>query len=132
MIAEKKTEETIRRKNTKVGRVVSDSMDKSVVVSVDRLVKHPLYKSISGVRQSLWRTIRRTHVLWAIWSGLKNQNLSAKESAGRYCNSGESKGIAMIQMQTMLNVADNSGAARFVVLPHSAAMLENRQVLVTS
>ncbi len=44
MIAEKKTEETIRRKNTKVGRVVSDSMDKSVVVSVDRLVKHPLYK----------------------------------------------------------------------------------------
>ena len=44
MMAEKKTEETIRRKNTKVGRVVSDSMDKSVVVSVDRLVKHPLYK----------------------------------------------------------------------------------------
>lgn len=44
MMAEKKTEEIIRRKNTKVGRVVSDSMDKSVVVSVDRLVKHPLYK----------------------------------------------------------------------------------------
>ena len=43
-MAEKKEAERIRRKNTKVGRVVSDSMDKSVVVSVDRLVKHPLYK----------------------------------------------------------------------------------------
>ena len=44
MMAEKKAVETVRRKNTKVGRVVSSSMDKSVVVSVDRLVKHPLYK----------------------------------------------------------------------------------------
>jgi len=44
MMAEKKAEEKVRRKNTKVGTVVSSSMDKSVVVSVDRLVKHPLYK----------------------------------------------------------------------------------------
>jgi small subunit ribosomal protein S17 len=35
---------------TKVGRVISNAMDKSVVVAVDRLVKHPLYK----------KTIRRT------------------------------------------------------------------------
>lgn len=34
----------------KVGRVVSSAMDKSVVVAVDRLVKHPLYR----------KTIRRT------------------------------------------------------------------------
>ena len=38
------------RKSTKVGRVVSDAMDKSVVVAVDRLVEHPMYK----------KTIRRT------------------------------------------------------------------------
>lgn len=44
MMAEMKETESIRRKNTKVGKVVSNSMDKSVVVSVDRLVKHPLYK----------------------------------------------------------------------------------------
>jgi small subunit ribosomal protein S17 len=44
MMAEKKVEEKVRKKNTKVGKVVSNSMDKSVVVSVDRLVKHPLYK----------------------------------------------------------------------------------------
>ncbi|UCF38095.1 MAG: 30S ribosomal protein S17 [Acidobacteriota bacterium] len=38
------------RKSTKVGRVVSNAMEKSVVVAVDRLVKHPLYE----------KTIRRT------------------------------------------------------------------------
>ena len=37
-------------RQSKVGRVVSDKMEKSVVVAVDRLVKHPLYK----------KTIRRT------------------------------------------------------------------------
>lgn len=30
-------------KKTKMGIVVSDKMDKTVVVSVERLVKHPLY-----------------------------------------------------------------------------------------
>lgn len=38
------------RRNTRVGRVVSNGMDKSVVVAVDRLVEHPLYG----------KTIRRT------------------------------------------------------------------------
>lgn len=37
-------------RQSKVGRVVSDKMDKSIVVAVDRLVKHPLYG----------KTIRRT------------------------------------------------------------------------
>lgn len=37
-------------RQSKVGRVVSNSMSKSVVVAVDRLVTHPLYK----------KTIRRT------------------------------------------------------------------------
>ena len=30
----------------KVGRVVSDKMDKSIVVSVERLSRHPLYKRV--------------------------------------------------------------------------------------
>jgi small subunit ribosomal protein S17 len=41
---------TTKRVNIKTGRVVSDAMEKSVVVAVDRLVKHPLYR----------KTIRRT------------------------------------------------------------------------
>lgn len=36
---------------TKVGRVVSDKMDKTVVVAVDFTVRHPLYK----------KSMRRTH-----------------------------------------------------------------------
>ncbi|RME43834.1 MAG: 30S ribosomal protein S17 [Deltaproteobacteria bacterium] len=31
-------------RKTRVGVVVSDKMDKTVVVRVDRLVKHPIYK----------------------------------------------------------------------------------------
>jgi small subunit ribosomal protein S17 len=35
----------IKRK-TKVGRVVSDKMDKTIVVSVERLARHPIYKRV--------------------------------------------------------------------------------------
>jgi len=34
------------KRKTKVGRVVSDRMDKTVVVSVERLTRHPLYKRV--------------------------------------------------------------------------------------
>ncbi len=34
------------RKQVKVGRVVSDKMDKTVVVAVDYLKPHPLYRKI--------------------------------------------------------------------------------------
>ena len=38
------TETTARnRRKTRVGKVVSDRMDKTVVVSIERLVKHPTY-----------------------------------------------------------------------------------------
>ena len=44
-----------RSRNTKVGHVISQSMDKSVMVAVDRLVEHPLYG----------KTIRRTNKFMA-------------------------------------------------------------------
>ncbi len=34
------------RRKVKVGRVVSDKMDKTIVVSVERLARHPLYKRV--------------------------------------------------------------------------------------
>ena len=43
------TETTTRtrvRRKTKVGRVVSDKADKTIVVSVERLARHPLYKRV--------------------------------------------------------------------------------------
>ena len=41
-MAETSTETKVQRK-TKVGLVVSDKMNKTVVVAVERLVEHPLY-----------------------------------------------------------------------------------------
>src|SRR6266571_6730961 len=38
---------TVRgKRKTKVGRVVSDRMDKTIVVSVERLTRHRLYKRV--------------------------------------------------------------------------------------
>jgi small subunit ribosomal protein S17 len=34
------------KRKTKAGRVVSDKMDKAIVVSVERLARHPLYKRV--------------------------------------------------------------------------------------
>jgi len=34
------------KRRTKVGRVTSDKMDKTVVVSVERLRRHPIYKRV--------------------------------------------------------------------------------------
>jgi small subunit ribosomal protein S17 len=36
----------LTKRRTKVGRVVSDKMDKTVVVSVERLRRHPIYKRV--------------------------------------------------------------------------------------
>lgn len=32
------------KRKTKIGKVISNKMDKSIVVAVERLVKHPLYR----------------------------------------------------------------------------------------
>lgn len=37
---------TTGKRKTKEGRVVSDKMDKTIVVSVERLQRHPLYKRV--------------------------------------------------------------------------------------
>src|SRR3954452_17669779 len=34
------------KRKTKTGRVVSDKLDKTIVVSVERLARHPLYKRV--------------------------------------------------------------------------------------
>jgi small subunit ribosomal protein S17 len=40
------TPQVHNQRKTKVGRVVSDKMDKTIVVSVERLARHPLYKRV--------------------------------------------------------------------------------------
>jgi small subunit ribosomal protein S17 len=40
-------------RKTRVGKVVSDKMDKTVVVAIERSMKHPLYKKIIKRTQKL-------------------------------------------------------------------------------
>jgi small subunit ribosomal protein S17 len=40
------TPQVQNQRKTKTGRVVSDKMDKTIVVSVERLARHPLYKRV--------------------------------------------------------------------------------------
>ena len=40
------TPQVQNKRKTKSGRVVSDKMDKTIVVSVERLARHPLYKRV--------------------------------------------------------------------------------------
>jgi len=44
-------ESTARREHvSKIGFVVSDAMDKTIIVQVDRRVKHPMYEKFIGRR----------------------------------------------------------------------------------
>ncbi len=45
------TEEIKSNKRVLVGRVVSDKGDKTIIVGVERLVKHPLYKKYINRRK---------------------------------------------------------------------------------
>jgi len=46
MVVTESTETMQGKRKTKVGRVVSDKMDKTIVVSVERLTRHRLYKRV--------------------------------------------------------------------------------------
>ena len=47
-------------RKVRTGVVVSDKMDKTVLVRIDRKVAHPLYRRRCGVRRSSPRTTSRT------------------------------------------------------------------------
>ncbi len=54
------------KRKTKVGRVVSDKMDKTIVVSVERLARHPLYKRVIRLDDASSRpTTRPTRLMSA-------------------------------------------------------------------
>ena len=43
-MSEEQTQEQRNRRKVRVGVVVSDAMDKTVLVRIDRKIRHPLYK----------------------------------------------------------------------------------------
>ena len=63
-------------RKTRVGIVVSDKMDKTVVVKVEDRVQHPLYKKIIKRTESQRKTQMETD-LQASWPEIINQVLCA-------------------------------------------------------
>jgi large subunit ribosomal protein L14 len=100
------TEATPARKSvrTLTGQVVSDKMDKTIAVAIERVVRHPTYG----------KYVRRTTQLLA-----HDENNEAHEGdtvsitpcrpLSRYSNA-RWRVEHVIQLRTMLNAADNSGA----------------------
>jgi len=59
------TESTRGFRKTREGYVVSDKMDKTVVVAVEDRFKHPLYGKVVRRTSKLRRTTRPTRPVWA-------------------------------------------------------------------
>ena len=100
-------------RKTRVGRVVSDKMDKTVVVAIEDRVAHPLYKKIVG----------RTYKLKAhdeenacgIGDRVKVMETRPLSKDKRWrvveiIEKAKKGGAVMIQQETFLKVADNTGA----------------------
>lgn len=54
MAEAKQTQETVHRRTEKVGEVVSDKMQKTIVVQVTRRVSHPVYKRVITRRKKFY------------------------------------------------------------------------------
>ncbi len=119
--------ETNKRK-TKVGIVVSNAMTKTVVVQVERTVQDPIFKKYVRRKNKFMahdesgkckqgdtveimecRPLSR-HKRWCVTRMVKQQKLPEAGEGGK------SRGFEMIQQQTILDVADNSGARRIMCI----------------
>ena len=85
------------RRKTMVGMVVSDKMDKTIVVAVEDFVRHSLYG----------KAVKRTKKVKA-------------HDENNECNIGDKvrirRRLVMIQTETRLKVADNSGAKELLCI----------------
>ncbi len=60
-----------RNKRVLTGIVVSDKPDKTIVVSCETMVKHPLYKKIyKKEKKNSWPMTQEMNVVWGIKSRL--------------------------------------------------------------
>ena len=66
------------------GVVVSDKQDKTVVVSVERQVMHPVYKNSSREAKNMRLTMKITSSRSVMWFGSKNPSLIRRLKVGLY------------------------------------------------
>ncbi|KAK0352928.1 hypothetical protein LTR94_018853 [Friedmanniomyces endolithicus] len=103
------SEQTVR---TLTGKVVSDKMDKSIVVLIERRVQHPLYgKSIRRSTKLHAHDENNTAKTGDVVT-IKESRPISKTKSWTLVEVVEAAAEAMIQTESMLDVADNSGARR--------------------
>ena len=61
------TETAAKMQRTLTGRVVSDKMDKTVTVLVERKVKHPLYGKVIRRSKNIMPMMKTMSFILAIW-----------------------------------------------------------------
>ena len=66
------------------GRVVSDKMEKSIVVAIERMVKHPVYGNSSSVRPNCTYMTRTTNAVSVTWLKSANAVRCPRLSPGRW------------------------------------------------
>ena len=86
-------------RKTRTGKVVSDKMDKTIVVAVEDHVKHPLYNKI----------VKRTYKL-------KAHDEENQCGIGDTVKVMEKEEYSMIQQESRLKVADNTGAKELLCI----------------
>ena len=112
-----------------IGQVVSNKMEKTVVVVVRRTRQHPLYGKVIRVRASATRCMTRTtNASSATRCASSNLSRTARTNTGALRRSSSercrwippryrrSRGAAMIQQESRLKVADNSGAEEILCI----------------
>ena len=107
-------EKRISSRKTRVGKVVSDKMDKTVVVAIEDRVAHPLYKKIVGRTYKLKaHDEQNTCGVGDVVKVMETRPLS-KDKRWRVVEivekAKEGGAASMIQQESYLKVADNTGA----------------------
>ncbi len=102
------------RRKVREGLVVSDKMDKTVVVVVEDRVKHPLYGKVLRRTRKL-QCARREQLVWHRRPGSADGDASAlgHEAVARRGDRGEGE---VIQQESRLRVADNTGAKEILCI----------------
>ena len=94
-------------RKTRVGKVISNKMDKTIVVAVEDHVKHPLYNKI----------VKRTYKLKAHDEANEcNIGDKVKVMETRPLSKDKRRFTCMIQQESRLKVADNTGAKELLCI----------------
>ena len=114
------------KRRTKIGRVVSDKMDKTVVVSVERLQRHPIYKRVVRLSSKFKAHDEENAAQVGDTVRIEESRPLSREKRWRVVEvvargSHEELVGEMIRQYTRLRVADNTGARSCSASPSSAA-----------